>query len=83
MSEWQDISTAPKNGRTVLLGYFNHYNKWRTLRGQWFSRQEIEDWEDSDGCEEGWYETSVECEDVPNCWQTNPTHWMPLPKQPK
>lgn len=86
MSEWQPIETAPKTGRTVLLGYFNSHGNWRTMRGQWFSQEVInETWEepeDYDGLE-GWYETSVEADDVPNCWATDPTHWMPLPAPPK
>ena len=83
MNEWQPIDTAPKDGRTILLGRYNSLNKWRTMRGQWFSASTIaEEWED-DECEEGWYETSVESDDIPNCWATNPSHWMPLPEQPK
>jgi hypothetical protein len=81
--EWQPIETAPKTGRTILLGYRNSHGNWRTLRGQWFSQEAInEDWEDPEGCEPGWYETSVEADDTPNCWATEPTHWMPLPEAP-
>ena len=82
--EWQPISTAPKDGRTVLLGRFNSNHKWRTMRGQWFSEAAIiEEWEYGEGCEEGWYETSVENDEIPNCWPTEPSHWMPLPEPPK
>lgn len=80
MSEWQPIETAPKTGETLLLGFFNQHDKWLTLRGQWYSYQQIED--DFEYTEEGWYETSVEADDPPNCWPTSPTHWMPLPKPP-
>ena len=65
----------------MLLGYPNRAGKWRTVRGQWFSDAEIaETWEEEGA--EGWYETSVECEDLPNCWSIEPTHWMPLPATP-
>lgn len=86
--EWQPIDTAPKTGRTILLGYRNSHGNWRTMRGQWFSKEAIaEEWEaieDYDNPEEleGWHETSVEADDVPNCWATKPTHWMPLPEAP-
>ncbi len=83
--EWQPIETAPKTGRTILLGYRNSHGNWRTMRGQWFSQEAInETWEEPEDCEglEGWYETSVEADDVPNCWATEPTHWMPLPEAP-
>ncbi len=78
---WMPIETAPKDGRSMLLGYPNRAGKWRTVRGQWFSDAEIaETWEEEGA--EGWYETSVECEDLPNCWSIEPTHWMPLPAAP-
>lgn len=80
---WRPIETAPKNGRTLLLGKFNSHGKWRTMRGQWMSENYIaEHWEDPDGVEPGWFETAVEPDDPPNCWPINPTHWMPLPPSP-
>lgn len=80
---WRPIDTAPKNGRTILLGYYNRAGKWRTVRGQWMSADYIaEQWEDPDSGEPGWFETSEEAEDVPNCWPIDPTRWMPLPEEP-
>lgn len=80
---WQPIETAPKTGRTLLLGYTNVLGKWRTVRGEWISRACIdEQWEEPDDAEPGWYETSAEADDVPNCWPITPTHWMPLPAAP-
>lgn len=82
--EWQPIETAPKDGKTILLGYYNSAGRWRTLRGQWMSADYIADnWEYPDDGEPGWYETSVENDDTPNCWRTHPNHWMPLPPPPK
>lgn len=81
--EWLPIESAPKD-KTILLGYRNSHGHWRTLRGEWFTREEIDEyWEDPDGVEPGWFETSVEADDVPNVWRTKPTHWMPLPQPPK
>lgn len=80
---WMPIESAPKD-KTLLLGYRNSHGHWRTLLGEWFTREEIDEyWEDPDGVEPGWFETSVEADDVPNVWRTNPTHWMPLPQPPK
>lgn len=79
---WQPIETAPRDGRTILLGCCNSHGKWRTMRGQWFSAETIADeWEYGEDCAAGWYETAVE-PDAPNCWEISPTHWMPLPKAP-
>jgi hypothetical protein len=84
LETWQPIETAPKTGRTLLLGYPNVLGKWRTVRGQWMSEAYIaENWEEPDDAETGWYETSAEADDVPNCWPITPTHWMPLPIAPK
>jgi hypothetical protein len=83
MAKWQPIETAPKDGRTLLLGYFNSGGNWRTLRGEWFTEGSMDEWDGDDGANpEGWYETSVENDDPPNCWATEPTHWMPLPDPP-
>lgn len=82
---WQPIETAPKTGRTLLLGYLNEAGKWRTVRGQWMSADYIDmNWEDPDdpAGSEGWYETAVNADEIPNCWAVTPTHWMPLPQPP-
>ena len=80
--EWKSIETAPKNGRTLLLGYFNSAGKWRTTRGQWMSQDYIDEYaEDPDFMSPGWYETTIEDDDG-KCWPINPTHWMPLPPPP-
>ena len=83
-TDWQTLKTAPKDGRTLLLGYFNSNCSWRTVRGQWISQDYIDnyfedDWADADP---GWYETVVESDSLPNCWLIDPTHWMPIPPPP-
>ena len=79
---WQPIETAPL-AQPLLLGYYNKCEQWRTVRGQWFSQEQINDeWEEPDYGEPGWYETSVEAEEPPNCWAITPTHWMPMPPPP-
>jgi hypothetical protein len=80
---WQPIETAPKDGRTLLLGYLNTLGRWRTVRGEWMSDEYIAgNWEDPDNGTEGWFETCVEADTPPNCWPIEPTHWMPLPSAP-
>lgn len=81
--DWKLIATAPEDGRTLLLGYYNRAGKWRTVRGQWMSEAYIaENWEDPEDSKPGWFETSVEADDPPNCWAIDPTHWMPIPSAP-
>jgi len=80
---WQPIETAPKNGSSMLLGHFNSAGNWRTMRGRWFSAEKIEmEWENADDFEAGWYEESVEADDIPSVWPTTPTYWQPLPAAP-
>lgn len=82
--EWQPIETAPKDGRTILLGTYNSHGNWRTMRGQWMSLDYIAEYfEEPDDVEEGWFETCVEADEPPNCWPVAPTHWMPLPAAPR
>lgn len=79
LPQWQPIESAPRDGRTLLLGYHNRSGNWRTLRGRWVGQEEIDDWEGDDEFLPGWYEDPVEGE---HCYPTAPTHWMPLPKGP-
>lgn len=82
MAGWKPIAEAPKTGHTLLLGYFNSANKWRTTRGQWMSQDYIDEYaKDPDFMEPGWHETTVEDDDG-KCWPIEPTHWMPLPAPP-
>lgn len=79
---WIGVDEAPKNGRTLLLGYFNNAGKWRTTRGQWISQDYIDEYADDPDCmSPGWHETTVEDDDG-KCWPIDPTHWMPLPPAP-
>lgn len=81
--QWQPIETAPKDGKVILLGYHNSHGNWRTMRGCWLSKEYIDEyWEDPEGVDAGWFEVPVEADEPPNCWPTDPTHWMPLPAAP-
>jgi hypothetical protein len=81
--EWRPIWSAPKNGDLLLLGYYNVAGKWRTVRGQYFTQDQIDgEWDESESGEPGWYEVSENAEDSPNCWPIEPSHWMPMPSPP-
>lgn len=76
--EWQDISTAPKDGTEVLL--FTVYVENDTNLCESFCCCQIGHWEDERLCgltgtlfEAGW--------DTPKIG--DPSHWMPLPPPPK
>lgn len=70
MSEWMDISTAPKDGTEIDLWCRNiSHGSDATLRvpGMWWD-SEIDRWVD-------WRDDMLEQK-----WR--PTHWMPLPPPP-
>ena len=82
MAEWQDIETAPKDGRPVLVAlrdfadgwivgeaYFNADDSGADPGGQkwWWANQ---------GCSD-YYATSIDEGNHP------PTHWQPLPAPPE
>lgn len=72
MSEWQPITTAPKDGTAVLL--YRQCGIWR-VRG--YGR-----WEDGPGQISGWISYGF-YEPPGNLGLAAPTHWMPLPDPPK
>lgn len=73
MSEWQDISTAPKDGSSVLcfipLGGASGRIGHRVLVLRW-------DTDDGDDGDAEWLT------DVFPFLPFEPTHWMPLPAKP-
>lgn len=85
MSEWQDISTAPKDGTEIILfcpqGDGTPGKTYRVTSGSWFIPPTI-----------SWTpDPEVDEEEAPSwlSWDGGfsedtmmPTHWMPLPKPP-
>jgi hypothetical protein len=70
MSEWQDIATAPKDGRQIIV-YFPELGPWQV---RWST--EVFD----NGF---WCVTDRKFEDRPlRGWIKAPTHWQPLPAPP-
>jgi hypothetical protein len=76
--EWQDISTAPKDG-TRILAYFPSYKGWCTARYNSYIRDNKEMlgyWvNDPDNSHEESFFSGYEGD--------MPTHWMQLPAPPK
>ena len=68
---WQDISTAPEDGNTVLI--------WDPVLGCIFGHfSEAEDADDEEG--DFWVFQDFVGDDV---YGVEPTHWMPLPGKPE
>ena len=76
MSEWQPISTAPKDGTPVLV--FSPYEDRNEPTNVVVAKYEIY------GPDNEWW---VYCEavlaDISGQIDPEPTHWMPLPSPPK
>lgn len=83
---WQPISTAPKDGRKMLLFYLNANGQARRVIGGWVTAEEAAETDADDvGLEAGWYER---IDNWPDYYQVainegEPTHWMPLPAAPQ
>lgn len=71
MTEWRDISTAPKDGTHILVGTFPHEpGRITTTTAHWFDFN-------------GEWALSVNYDGAySNHGVSNPTHWMPLPEDP-
>lgn len=81
---WQTIDSAPKDGRHVLLFYYNSLRKPRTIVGSW-ETIESDAWNDEDGGDvlnPHWYEASW-VTDIANRLEEEPSYWMPLPPNPE
>lgn len=72
--EWRDISSAPKDGTTIILWVREHYNDHEHML--WpceYVHGEL-CWQISDNCHLDYdYQILEDC---------TPTHWMPLPPPP-
>lgn len=75
MSAWQPIETAPKDG-TIILGF---------VPGDIYGSNDSMNWSRSgpfvlaiefDGC---WWGA----DQLPDAYEVNPTHWVPLPEPPE
>jgi hypothetical protein len=67
--EWQQIDTAPTDGRAVIVGFAQRVGPW------WVG----EAYFDADA--HRWYARGTDPMDLSD-GPINPTHWMPLPPPP-
>lgn len=90
-SQWQDISTAPRDGTEVLLGWFfkdknGIVHDEAYIVAAWYENMEgngIACWM-VDADYSFTFNKNPHYEDTPHdCRLTDPTHWMPLPEPPK
>lgn len=71
LTEWRDISTAPKDGTLILCFYPDRHGQDRLSLRYWA----VGDWPSS-GRTEGWSDQHRQLR------RTDPTHWPPLPSAP-
>lgn len=92
MSQWQDISTAPKDGTYIQLwrGPVKGFGSWEPLvYGRWFEfEDDYASWAWPEGTfdlftDEGRHDADYAIGEG-DCWDDdkNFTHWMPLPSPP-
>lgn len=86
MSEWQDISTAPRDGTNILVYY--EFATVPIIHIAFWDDDEHDQWEavgfDSKDKAIGWWsyiQNSVSQHKLEG--YSTPTHWMPLPELPK
>lgn len=71
MSEWQTIDTAPRDGESILVS-----------DGSWMAEAfwDADEYDEFKGAYSYIWNYGPANVDPTNYW---PTHWMPLPEQPK
>lgn len=82
---WQPISTAPKDGRKLVLSYLNRSGKRRTVFGCWLTDEQAAETDADDvGLKGGWYECIDNWPDFTQVAiiEGEPDFWQPLPAAP-
>lgn len=84
-SEWRPIEAAPK-GRKLIAGYPNRLGKWRTVMACYYDDETLPMHDsymgDKEFADAGWYEVCENDDEAIHLTETEPTHWMELPKAP-
>ena len=79
---WEKIDNAPKN-RKLIVGFYNLLDNWRTTCAEYLTQEKVDDFDDSEELEAGWYEVVEEGDTCFLTHPTHPTHYRPLPQPPK
>ncbi len=85
VAKWQQIETAPKTGRKVILFYLNRNKLPRTVMARWLTDEQAAETDaDGVGLEGGWYECIDNWDDYTEVaiQEGEPSHWMSLPAPP-
>jgi hypothetical protein len=82
---WQSISTAPKDGRKIILFYRNRNGFDRHVFGCWLTQEEADDHDtDGVGLKAGWYELIDNWPDYTEVaiYESDLLYWLPLDALP-
>ena len=85
LGAWHPISTAPKDGRKVIVFYTNCNSRPRRVMARWLTDEQAAESDGDDvGLEAGWYECIDNWDDYTEVaiHEGEPTYWMPLPAYP-
>lgn len=88
MGEWQDISTAPKDGTPILAyggaaGYNSDYGSWNPAPLRYPAPSKyVVIWREGESTERAIWRFCSYDSGYYGEWE-EPTHWLPLPKPPK
>lgn len=87
MSEWQDISTAPKDGTEILVWFRGrrHVAEYGPIfhpdNKHWYVREPSTDEREKSNTVHQIDPPTVDGNPIPGCW-LGPSLWMPLPEPP-
>lgn len=79
MSEWSTMETAPKDGRDILIGWWNR-NRWIVVAAHYTAWRTGHDNRASD--HGSWYVTKGGGKSVWGGFHLSACKWMPLPAPP-
>lgn len=81
---WQLIETAPKDGKSILIGWLDGEWGWQTRCAWWDEKFDLQwDKEKEDSFyRPAWTDNRVVDFNYEETAEYSPTHWQPLPEPP-